>query len=289
MAKQKNPFIKIPAAVVLLRLLAVILPTDYLRTWFYRNLVQRPRKLLRTLLSGFYRIDHVYDVLDEFSKHYQGRFSVLEFGVSAGYSFTKILYATRYLGLAERITVHGFDTFEGMPETENAGDRSLVDGGHWSAGQFASPKEDLEAYCKGRYSNFALHQGMFADSLTAEFLERLRDEPPILIWVDCDYYSSSLSIFEKLIPFIPTGCVIYFDEPEFNFGSRLTGEMRLIHEINSGKFGDQVELVLDRALSLDTQRIYRFINLTHDRPYQLVKRFGKAGYTRKRSNDSPLP
>ena len=59
---------------------------------------------------------------------------------------------------------------------------------------------------------------------------------------------------------------------------------------SAGQFASpNEELLLDRTLSLDTQRIYRFINLTHDQPYQLVRRFGKVGYTRKRSNDSPLP
>ena len=59
---------------------------------------------------------------------------------------------------------------------------------------------------------------------------------------------------------MPSGCVIYFDEYEFNFGSRFTGESRLIHEINRGEFGDGIELVLDSDLSWDLRRCYRFIN-----------------------------
>ena len=65
----------------------------------------------------------------------------------------------------------------------------------------------------------------------------------MLVWIDCDYYTSSRTVMERLLPYLPTGCVIYFDEPEFNFSSRFTGEARLIHEINHGLLGDGIELV----------------------------------------------
>ena len=91
---------------------------------------------------------------------------------------------------------------------------------------------------------------MFDVTLTPEFLESLRVDKPILVWIDCDYYTSARVVFERLIPYLPSGCVIYFDEYEFNFGSRFTGESRLVHEIKAAvRFGDGIELVLDRELS----------------------------------------
>ena len=94
-------------AIRLLRALGHLLPGDYLKTLFYLNVIETPRRLLRKALFQFYRYDHVYVVLRDCKKRYRGRFSILEFGTSAGYSFVKLLYATRFLGLEDRVTVHG--------------------------------------------------------------------------------------------------------------------------------------------------------------------------------------
>ena len=73
----------------------------------------------------------------------------------------------------------------------------------------------------------------------------LRADLPILVWIDVDYYSSARTVLEKLVPYLPNGCVIYFDEYDnLNYGSRLTGEARLVHEINHGALGEEIELVL---------------------------------------------
>src|SRR4051794_41912541 len=86
-----SPFIR------LLALLARLVPGDHLRTFVYLNLIEAPRRLLRQALTTFYRMEHIYAVLREFSRDYRGRFSVLVFGTSVGYSFTQILVGTRYL------------------------------------------------------------------------------------------------------------------------------------------------------------------------------------------------
>ena len=96
-------------------------------------------------------------------------------------------------------------------------------------------------------------------------------------------------VMERLIPIIPNGCVIYFDEPEFNHGSRFSGERRLIHEINQGKFGESIELVLDKELSLNTRRVYRFINASKNASFEPYNKINSAFYTNTRTNDSPLP
>ena len=289
MAQQKSAFFKIPASIFLLKAFSYLIPNDYLRTFFFLNLVYKPRKFLRTIINSFYRMDHVYEVINEFTKNYKGNFSVLEFGVAAGNSFTKHLYATKYLKVADRVTVHGFDSFEGMHSTADRRDHEIVTDDNWAQGQFKTSYEDLDDYCSRNYDNYYLYQGMFQETLTDEVLEQFRKTPPILIWIDCDYYTSATVVMGKLIPVIPNGCVIYFDEPEFNFGSRFSGEARLIHEINHGKFGETIELVLDRALSLNTCRIYRFIDASKDASYEPYNKINTAPYTTTRTNDSPLP
>jgi hypothetical protein len=273
-----------------LRLLNKLLPGDYLKTTFYLNFIDSPRRLLRLALNGFYRIDHIYTVLQEFKSTYKGQFSILEFGTSDGYAFTKMLYATKYLHMADRVVVHTFDSFEGMPAPVDARDRDLIANDSWVPGQFRGRYEKLEKYCEQRYKNFQIHKGDFAESITEEFLSCLKIYLPILVWIDCDYYSSARTVLEKLIPYLPNGCVIYFDEYEqLNFGSRFTGESRLIYEINRGLFGEDIELVLDSNLSLNTKRIYRFIRYESSVQYEPLSRFNLINQVHRRTNDSPLP
>jgi hypothetical protein len=280
----ESPLLKV------LRFVSAIVPGEYLKTAIYLNCIDRPRRSLRDALSAFYRFDHVYAVLREVTESYRGNFSVLEFGTSDGYSFVKLLYATRYLGLSDRVIVHTFDSFEGMPETADERDREWVSGDDWVPGEFKGDYRELEAYCRTRYSNFCIHRGYFDQTLDPPFLESLTDSPPILIWIDCDYYSSSMTVFERLIDRIPNGCVVYFDDLDnLNYGSRMTGEARLVHEINSGKLGEGIELVPDPKLSLYSRRIYRFFRLPPNRLLEPAHRSHTAAQVRHRHDGSPLP
>lgn len=131
---------------------------------------------------------------------------------------------------------------------------------------------------------------MFEETISESFLVEREDRPPVLVWIDCDYYEPARLVMERLISCIPTGCVIYFDDVDVEFGSRLTGETKLIYEINNGLFGDDVELVPDENLSKGSRRIYRFIKRKHDLQYErIVDRPWGAGIPRSHSNDSPMP
>jgi hypothetical protein len=280
---------KKPLAVHFLRVLGVLLPGNYLKTFFYLNFIAKPRRVIRRGLNGFYRMEHVYDVLMEMKGKYKGEFSILEFGTHQGYSFTKMLYATRYTGMSGRVTVHAFDTFEGMPAPSSSADLNVIDpGDNWREGQFAGAHHELSKYCQQRYSNWAIHPGLFNEALTGELLDNFREQKPILVWFDCDFYSSTRSAFERLLPVLPSGCVVYFDEYEWNYGSRFSGESRFVHEVNAGIFGDDIELILDENLSYDSKRVYRFVRASDGPHYELATP-PVPNVGRHRTNDSALP
>ena len=281
----RSPLIRV------LRFVSALLPGDYLKTAFYLNCIDLPRRVIRQALFSFYRYDHVYAVLKEFGNNYAGLFSVLEFGTSDGYSFIKLLYAVRYLNLTDRVMVHTFDSFEGMPPAVDEKDREWTSGDDWVPGQFKGRYEKLGAYCVERgYRNYRIHRGYFEQSIDDSFLTSLDEHPPALIWIDCDYYSSANTIFQRMIDRIPNGCVIYFDDlNNLNYGSRFTGESRLVNEINNGLFGDNIELVLDASMSLYSRRIYRFFRLPPNRLFQWSGQTNTAKYVRFRSNGPPLP
>lgn len=274
-----------------LRVLSWLLPGEYLKTTFYLTCIDLPRRALREALYAFYRFDHVYAVLKEFRRGFAGRASILEFGTSDGYAFAKLLYATRYLGLEERIEVHTFDSFEGMPPAADERDREWTTGDDWLVGQFKGRYEELCEYCRKRgYRNARIHRGYFEQSIDAAFLAALTEHPPVLVWVDCDYYSSTRTVMERLIDSLPNGCVVYFDEfDNLNFGSQLTGEARIVHEINSGAFGEGIELVPDTRLALQSRRIYRFFRVPPNRMLALRPHENADGWVRLRRDGSPLP
>lgn len=291
MSKKKQQYLADKSPLIrLLRLFGLLLPGEYLKTAFYLNCIDRPRRVIREALFSFYRYDHVYAVLKEFSSNCVGRFSVLEFGTSDGYSFVKLLYAARYLRLTDRVMLHTFDTFEGMPAAVDEKDEEWTRRDNWVPGQFKGRYEELDAYCSKRYTNYRIHRGYFEQSIDTAFLSSLDEYPPILIWIDCDYYSSTRTVFERLIDRIPNGCVIYFDDLDnLNYGSRLTGEARLVQEVNAGLLGDNIELVPDARLSLFSRRLYRFFRVPPNRLLQHVGEMNLAEHTRRHSEGSPLP
>lgn len=113
---------------------------------------------------------------------------VLEFGVNYGATL-------RLIAAAAGQQVHGFDSFEGLPE--NWHDQST--GAYSTHGERPRVPDNAE-----------LHAGWFEDTLP-EFLST-HTEPIRFLHVDCDLYSSTVTIFKNLGSHIVPGSVIVFDE-----------------------------------------------------------------------------
>jgi predicted O-methyltransferase YrrM len=116
----------------------------------------------------------------------------LEFGVFQGESVNHIA------DLRPDLIVHGFDSFEGIPEPFHFA----------KAGTFA-----VDGLPRVR-QNVRLIKGWFEDTLP-QFL-REQSAPCSFIHVDCDLYSSTRTVLTALAPRIRPGTVILFDE-FFNF------------------------------------------------------------------------
>jgi tetratricopeptide (TPR) repeat protein len=112
----------------------------------------------------------------------------LEFGVRFGHSIRFI--ASRTSGL-----VHGFDSFEGLPEAW----------GENPKGAFSTGGRLPEVP-----PNVHLHVGLFAQVLPS-FLAQHQD-PVRFMNVDCDLYSSTSTIFDLIGHRLRPGTVIVFDE-----------------------------------------------------------------------------
>ncbi len=119
---------------------------------------------------------------------------VLEFGVEKGASL-------RHLASLTSRTVHGFDSFEGLP-------------GDWVGTKEAQGAFDLKGRLPKVPANAKLHVGWFDATLPA-FLAT-RSEACALVHIDCDIYTSTATVFAALAGRIVPGTVIVFDE-YFNY------------------------------------------------------------------------
>jgi hypothetical protein len=132
---------------------------------------------------------------------------VLEFGVEKGASL-------RHLAGLRRGQVHGFDSFEGLP-------------GDWSGTKEGAGAFSLKGKLPKVPANAVLHVGWF-DKTLPEFLAA---DPAdcALVHVDCDIYTSTVTIFEQLRGRIKPGTVIVFDE-YFNYPGWRAHEYKAFQE-----------------------------------------------------------
>ncbi len=132
----------------------------------------------------------------------------LEFGVAGGRSITVLAQA------AAPNLVHGFDSFEGLPEDWT---------GHMERRGAFSQRGLLPKVP----ANVRLHRGWFSDSLPPWLAQNAG--PIGFIHVDCDIYSSTRDVLWGLHERMVVGTVIVFDE-YFNYPNWRHHEARALKE-----------------------------------------------------------
>lgn len=132
---------------------------------------------------------------------------VLEFGVATGRTLN------HFARIFDRQAVHGFDSFEGLPEDWT----SRMPKGFFKRSGLPSVRDN----CK-------LHVGWFDETLPP-FKKEVKDQPIQLLHVDCDLYSSTVTILTELRKNIVPGTVIVFDE-YFNYPGWQLDEFRAWQE-----------------------------------------------------------
>jgi hypothetical protein len=115
---------------------------------------------------------------------------VLEFGVYRGASLSVIARRAGQI-------VHGFDSFEGLPEDWTYSQKQ---------GRFGLDGK-LPVFAE---ANVQLHKGWF-DATLPVFLE-CHSGPARFVHIDCDLYSSACTVLDRLAERIVPGTVILFDE-----------------------------------------------------------------------------
>ena len=132
---------------------------------------------------------------------------VLEFGVATGRTLN------HFARIFDRQVVHGFDSFEGLPEDWT----SRMPKGFFKRNNLPRVRDN----CK-------LHVGWFDETLPP-FKKEIKDQPIQLLHIDSDLYSSAVTILTTLKKNIVPGTVIVFDE-YFNYPGWQLDEFRAWQE-----------------------------------------------------------
>jgi len=129
---------------------------------------------------------------------------LLEFGTYRGDSINllaKMMPGSKF---------YGFDSFQGLPERWTVGTR---EGGLSTGGVLPSVRDNVE-----------LVQGFFEESLPP-FFARHPEEAVVFAHIDCDLYSSTLTILDNIYSRMKVGTVLVFDE-YYNYADWLEGEYK---------------------------------------------------------------
>jgi hypothetical protein len=133
-----------------------------------------------------------------------------EFGVWQGGAINTIADL-----VGNAILVHGFDSFEGLPEDWQGG---YVKGTFHMRGKLPRVRP-----------NVRLHAGWFDDTLP-RFAKKHPTESIAFMHVDCDLHSSTKTVFDHLGERLRPGSVIVFDE-YFNYPGWREHEYRAFQEL----------------------------------------------------------
>ncbi|MDP2815054.1 MAG: class I SAM-dependent methyltransferase [Rectinemataceae bacterium] len=153
---------------------------------------------------------------------------VCEFGVYHGTTINRI--AARY----PNKEIHGFDSFEGLPEDW------MVEG---SKGTYSTGKVIPQTA-----PNVKMHIGLFHDTLPL-FLEK-HEGPAAFLHIDSDIYSSAKTVLTLMRRRIVSGTVIVFDE-FFNYAGFQEHEFRAFFEfIKETSHAYEIRGYVDRGFAV---------------------------------------
>lgn len=164
-------------------------------------------------------------------------FNYYEFGTGEGNSIREFLKAlkeiSKDLGLdINKFNIFLFDSFEGLPEYNSFNDKNPA----WSKGQFLGTidkiKSIIDKFLPDMTSNVKFIKGYYENSLTHGLRNTLMGNPPSIVNIDVDYYSSTKTVLEWIYPICQDGTIFYFDDIFEYLGNLSKGEYKAIDEFN---------------------------------------------------------
>ncbi len=147
--------------------------------------------------------------------------SVLDLGVNAGQSlFTWAQLSAIYEPLNYTRQIIGFDTFEGIPSVTDVDRAGPAPSEHVAVGgfqfsDFESLKQATKAYDSNRFLSHISKVELVKGDITQTLPAYIKENPHLvvsLLHIDVDVYEPTKVALETVLPLMPKGAVIVFDE-----------------------------------------------------------------------------
>lgn len=171
---------------------------------------------------------------------YSPKKNYYEFGVASGGSIKIYILALKkfckdYKQNINDFHIFAFDSFEGLPD-------QLIEDDHitWKKGWMKwNENSVLEVINKTKFpkNNFHIIKGFYQNTLNDKNKYLLNKYSPGIINIDCDYYSSTITIFKWLSNFLKSGTIFRFDDIWAFHGNPNYGELKAINDFNSWDTG----------------------------------------------------
>jgi len=157
-----------------------------------------------------------------------------EFGVGDGRSAATFASAAKEFcqrtgASLDAFHIVGFDSFRGLPPTDAAQDAHP----EWTPGRFAHRSDDVRRRVAATgfpLTNLHLVEGFYEDTLTEGVREKIPQAPSVVM-VDCDLYSSTVTVLRWIAPMLASGTLIYFDDIWSFHGHPAYGQIAAIRDV----------------------------------------------------------
>lgn len=132
----------------------------------------------------------------------------------------------------EEMRFFGFDSFAGLPK---ANPIDVAEGQEeWiGEGGFSASLEEVTALMPKKGiadKRIQLVKGWFNETLTAETKQRLGLKAAAVVYIDCDYYESTVPCLEFITDLLVDGSIVIFDDWWIFRGRKDRGEQRAFYE-----------------------------------------------------------
>jgi O-methyltransferase len=138
-----------------------------------------------------------------------------EFGVYKGTTFGYA--ANLFHPLFPQMRFLAFDSFEGLPEPEGLDRSEEGFASGFFKGQFTSTKDEFINNVRAAAPYLPSERlftikGWFDKELTRENAQKINLQKLSCVWIDCDFYESTVPVLKFITPYLSIGSVILFDD-----------------------------------------------------------------------------
>ena len=134
----------------------------------------------------------------------------LEFGVYKGDSFARAYTRFKKVGDTMPRRFIAFDSFEGLPESNEPHKPK-----HYSKGAYSASEKEFTEYIKKKgvdLQDVISIKGFYDDSLTPATKKKHSIEKAAIVYIDADLYESAVPIFDFLTDILDTGSILVIDD-----------------------------------------------------------------------------